>query len=92
MYRPRSFSHDTKKCDTHVYISLFQPVVRRKQLVTWPNTLAKRLKTLKTTVFLHASQLVLNLVTFLCNSYLIEVLAKKEENFLFALTEEKGCL
>ena len=35
-------SHDTKKCDTHVYTSFFQPLIRRKQSGNWPNTYAKR--------------------------------------------------
>ena len=29
-YMLRSLSHDTKKCDTHVYSSFFQPLIRRK--------------------------------------------------------------
>ena len=28
----RSLSHDTKKCDTHVCNSFYQPLIRRKQL------------------------------------------------------------
>ena len=43
MYIFRSLSHDTKKCDTLVYTSFFQPPIRRKQLENWPNTYAKRL-------------------------------------------------
>ena len=38
----RSLSHDTKKCDTHVYL----PLIRRKQLSNWPNMYAKRLQKL----------------------------------------------
>ena len=30
MNMPRSLSHDTKKCDSHVYTSFFQPLTRRK--------------------------------------------------------------
>ena len=41
-----SLSHDTKKCDTHVYTSFFQPVIRQKQLGNWPNTYAKRIQKL----------------------------------------------
>ena len=36
-----SLSHDTKKCDTHVYTSFFQPVIWQKQLGNWPNTYAE---------------------------------------------------
>ena len=43
---PRSLSHDTKKCDTHVYTSFFQPLIRQKQLGNWPDTYAKRLQKL----------------------------------------------
>ena len=32
MYMLRSLSHDTKKGDTHVYTSFFQPLIRRKHL------------------------------------------------------------
>ena len=39
----RSLSHDTKKCDTLVHTSFFQPPIRWKQLGNWPNTYAKRL-------------------------------------------------
>ena len=35
-------SHDTKKCDTHVYTSFFPPLIRRKQWGNWPNMYAKR--------------------------------------------------
>ena len=28
MYMLRSLSNDTKKCDTHVYTSFFQPLIR----------------------------------------------------------------
>ena len=45
MYRPRSLSNDdTNTCNTHVYISLFQPLIRRKQFGNWPNTYTKRLQ------------------------------------------------
>ena len=43
MYMLGSLSHDTKKCDTLVYTSFFQPPIRRKQLGNWPKTYAKRL-------------------------------------------------
>lgn len=42
---PRSFSHDTKKCDTLVYNSFFRPLIRRKKCGNWPITLAKQLNT-----------------------------------------------
>ena len=40
MYMLSSLSHERKKCVTHVYTSLFQPLVRRTQLGNWPNTYA----------------------------------------------------
>ena len=42
----RSLSHDTKKCDTHVYTSFFQQLIRQKQLGNWPNTYVNRLQKL----------------------------------------------
>jgi len=42
----RSLSHDTRKCDTYVYTSFFQPLIRRKQLGNRPNTYAKRIQKL----------------------------------------------
>ena len=39
-------SHDTKNCDTDVYTSFFQLLIRRKQSGNWPNTYAKRLQNL----------------------------------------------
>ena len=38
--------HDTKKCDTHVYTSFFQQLIRQKRLGNWPNTYVKRLQNL----------------------------------------------
>ena len=44
-------SHDTKKCDTHVYTSFFPPLIRRKQWGNWPNMYAKRLQKLANMTF-----------------------------------------
>ena len=42
IYIPPSFSPDTKMSDTHVYTLFFNPLIRRKKLANWPNSLANR--------------------------------------------------